>query len=63
MENFVGQKLDIVINELKKQEKSYKLVCNNHNVEGDTKLVTNVEMGEDNVIILTYGEFIFNLKD
>ena len=51
MENFVGQKLDIVIKKLEDQGIFYELVCNNHNVEGDTKLVTNVKISE-NIVVL-----------
>lgn len=61
MEHFIGKTLQECINELTKMGLSYRVVENNHNVVGDNKLVTNAKRQND-IVILTVGEFIFNLK-
>ena len=62
MEYLIGKTLQECIDELTKIGLSYKVVDNNHKVVGDTKLVTNAKK-QDDTVILTVGEFIFNLKD
>ncbi|MGI5842375.1 MAG: hypothetical protein ACOX6H_03710 [Christensenellales bacterium] len=61
MKNFIGLPLSQVINELEKTNTPYEVVMNNFIIEGDTKLVTNVK-SQNNKVVLTVGEFIFNLK-
>ena len=61
MNKFIGKPLEKVYDMLKSKGKHIILANNNHNVSGDTRLVTNVTEIEDKIII-TYGEFIFNLK-
>ena len=41
---------------------SYTIVDNNFNVNGDTKIVTNIITKDKNVILIT-GDFIFNLEE
>lgn len=63
MNHYIGMNVDFVIGELKQKGIPYKIINNNHNVQGDTILVTNFELTNDNTAIITVGEFIFNLKD
>lgn len=55
--NLIGKPLSEVI----KQLENYKVIKNNFNVVGD-ELVTNVKEEVGNYLVLTTGEFIFNLK-
>jgi len=55
--NLIGKPLSEVI----KQLENYKIIKNNFNVVGD-ELVTNVKEEVGNYLVLTTGEFIFNLK-
>ncbi len=61
MKNFIGYPLKHVVSELEKRNIAYEICKNNFNVDGDTTLVTNVK-SQNNVTVLTVGEFIFNLK-
>ena len=61
MEHLIGKSLQECVNEVTKAGLKYQIVENNHNVVGDTKLVTNAKI-QDGTVILTVGEFIFNLK-
>lgn len=63
MSHYIGMNIDIVTSELKKKGIPYQIINNNHNVQGDTILVTNFQITQDNTAIITVGEFIFNLKD
>ncbi len=63
MEHLIGRTLTDCQKELESKNIKYTVVSNNHNVNGDTVLVTNVKVLQDNSVILTTGEFIFNLKD
>ena len=60
MRNLIGQKLDVAIQKLNENNIKYVVVENNHNVNGDTTLVTNVKTQENLVIIYT-GQFIFDV--
>ena len=62
MDHLIGKTLQECIDEITKSGLKYQIVENNHNVDGDTKLVTNAKK-QDDIVILTIGEFIFNLKD
>ena len=61
MQNLIGQKLEYVVSLLEKSNEKYEIVDNNHNVMGDTTLVTNIQK-KDNVYKITTGEFIFDVK-
>lgn len=61
MEDFVGKTLNEVTETLQKQNKKFVVKENNHNVVGDTILVTNVQELEDETVVLTVGNFILNL--
>ncbi len=63
MKDYIGQKLEDVEKELDNQKISYKVVENNHNVDGDVTLVTNQEVLQDKTVLLTVGKFLFKLKD
>ena len=63
MKDYIGQKLEDVEKELDNQKISYKVVENNHNVDGDVTLVTNQEVLQDKTFLLTVGKFLFKLKD
>ena len=60
MRNLIGQKLDVAIQKLNENNIKYVVVENNHNVNGDTTLVTNVKTQENLVIIYT-GQFVFDV--
>ena len=62
MEHLIGLNIEDAKNELNNKGISFKIVKNNHNVCGDTCLVTNAVQLEDKTIVLTVGSFIFNLK-
>ena len=61
MEQFIGEKLEDVVSLLEQSKEKYVVENNNHNVCGDTVLVTNVQK-RNGVIVLTTGEFIFDVK-
>ena len=61
MQEFIGKPLHEVLEALKNNSKKVTLQNNNFNVVGDTKLVTNIFETKDEIIV-TFGEFIFNLK-
>ncbi|MBO5884753.1 MAG: hypothetical protein J6Q51_03055 [Clostridia bacterium] len=63
MDHYIGMNIDFVVGELENKGIPYKIINNNHNVIGDTTLVTNFELTKENTAIITVGEFIFNLKD
>ena len=60
MQEFIGEKLDKVINILKSIK--YKVIDNNFSVLGDQKLVINIYTQDDTVIIIT-GDFIFDVRN
>lgn len=53
--------LEKVKKQLESENKKFSILPNNFNVKGDTILVTNAKE-QDEQIILTVGEFIFDLK-
>ena len=61
MLEFIGKKLEDVIALLEKTNEKYVVKDNNHNVCGDTTLVTNIQK-QDDCIMITTGEFIFDVK-
>ena len=63
MEHLIGLSKENAIKYLCDKGISYEILYNNHNVMGDTELVTNVKLGDNNIVILTIGSFIFDLKD
>ena len=60
--DYILMPLDEVVNTLTQKGIKCNLVCNNYGTLGDTKLVTNVIIQNGSATI-TYGEFLFNLKD
>lgn len=62
MQEYIGEKLNIVINILQQKGIKYKVMDNNFNVDGDTLLVTNIYSQDDTVIIVT-GSFIFDIRN
>ncbi len=63
MKDYIGQRLEDVEKDLDNQKISYKVVENNHNVDGDVTLVTNQTILQDKTVLLTVGKFLFKLKD
>lgn len=61
MDNFIGMRIEDVISQLENSKEKFQVVNNNHNVDGDATLVTNVKR-ENDCIIITTGEFIFDVK-
>ncbi len=62
MQEFIGEKLDKVINILTLKSIKYKVIDNNFSVLGDQKLVINIYTQDDTVIIIT-GDFIFDVRN
>ena len=63
MNDYIGQRLEDVEKDLDNQKISYKVVENNHNVDGDVTLVTNQTILQDKTVLVTVGKFLFKLKD
>lgn len=63
MKDYIGQRLEDFEKDLDNQKISYKVVENNHNVDGDVTLVTNQTILQDKTVLLTVGKFLFKLKD
>ena len=63
MKDYIGQRLEDVEKDLDNQKISYKVVENNHNVNGNITLVTNQTILQDKTVLLTVGKFLFKLKD
>ena len=61
MDSFIGKRVEEVISQLEKSKEKFQVVNNNHNVNGDVTLVTNVQKYND-CLIITTGEFIFDVK-
>ena len=61
MDNFIGMRIKDVISQLENSKEKFLVVNNNHNVDGDETLVTNVQQ-KDDCLIITTGEFIFDVK-
>ncbi len=61
MQNYIGERLSVVINNLTKEGIKYKVVDNNFSVDGDEVLVTNVYTQDDTVVLVT-GNFIFDVR-
>ncbi|MDY2696027.1 MAG: hypothetical protein SOV27_02570 [Eubacteriales bacterium] len=62
MQEYIGEKLSVVINKLSNLRIKYKVVDNNFSVLGDEKLVTNIYTQDDTVVIIT-GDFIFDVRN
>jgi len=62
MQGLIGELLEVAITKLEQMGISYTIVDNNFNVNGDTKIVTNIITKDKNVILIT-GDFIFNLEE
>ena len=62
MEHLIGKKLEDVLEVLNKSGYSVQIKDNNHNVNGDTLLVTNI-VANDKTVIVTVGSFIFDVRN
>lgn len=62
MQDYIGEKLSVVINILQQKGIKYIVKDNNFSVDGDQKLVTNIYTQDDTVVIIT-GNFIFNVRN
>lgn len=62
MQEYIGEKLSVVINNFNLLGIKYKVVDNNFSVDGDEKLVINIYTQDDTVIIVT-GNFIFDVRN
>lgn len=62
MQNYIGEKLSVVINNLQQKGIKYIVKDNNFSVDGDQKLVTNIYTQDDTVVIIT-GNFIFDVRN
>ena len=61
--DFIGNKLEDVVNYLTEHNIKYKIVDNNFCIDGDTKLVTNFVMDKNGTAIVTIGDFIFDVRN
>ena len=61
MEEFIGKRIEEVVSQLELSKEKYVINDNNHNVCGDTILVTNIQKRDD-IIYITTGSFIFDIK-
>ena len=62
MKKFIGEKLEVVLSYLEEKGINYSVEENNHNINGDTKLVTNI-IAKDKTVVLTVGSFIFDVRN
>lgn len=62
MQELIGEKLENVIKHFEKLGYTCVIKDNNHNVDGDTLLVTNI-VAKDKAVILTVGSFIFDVRN
>ena len=62
MLEYIGEKLETVLNILDSQGIAYIIKDNNFSVEGDTKLVTNI-VTKDEIVEITTGNFIFDVRN
>ena len=62
MQNYIGEKLSVVINNLQQKGIKYIVKDNNFSVDGDQKLVTNIYTQDDTVVIIT-GNFILDIRN
>lgn len=62
MQEYIGEKLSVVINNFNLSGIKYKVVDNNFSVDGDEKLVINIYTQDDTVVIVT-GNFIFDVRN
>ena len=62
MEHLIGKKLKDVLEILNNNGYEVIIKDNNHNVKGDTLLVTNI-VANDKTVILTVGSFIFDVRN
>lgn len=62
MQEYIGEKLEIVTNILATKGIKYIIKDNNFNIDGDVQLVTNIYTQDDTVVIIT-GNFIFDIRN
>lgn len=62
MQQFIGEKLEAVLKFFDENKLNYVVYDNNHSVNGDTKLVTNIKK-ENNLYKITTSNFLFDVKN
>ncbi len=62
MQQFIGEKLEVVLKFFDENKLNYVVYDNNHSVNGDTKLVTNIKK-ENNLYKITTSNFLFDVKN
>ncbi|MBE7074460.1 MAG: hypothetical protein E7376_00545 [Clostridiales bacterium] len=62
MQEYIGEKLEIVVEKLNLLGLKYEIIDNNFNVKGDQKLVTNI-IAKDNTVVIITGDFIFDVRN
>ena len=62
MNRLIGQKLETALDFLNKNGYNVEIIDNNYNINGDTKLVTNI-VAKDKTVIVTVGSFIFDVRN
>ncbi|MBE7082094.1 MAG: hypothetical protein E7378_00220 [Clostridiales bacterium] len=62
MQNFIGEKLEKVIEYFNNNGIKFNIKDNNFSVAGDTKLVTNITTDQEKTVITT-GDFIFDIRN
>ena len=62
MFDLIGENLDKAIIYLNSCGIKYEIEDNNFNVDGDTKLVTNIKKVDD-YVVLVVGSFIFDVEN
>lgn len=62
MLEYIGEKLETVLEILNEKGIAYIIKDNNFSVNGDTKLVTNI-VTKDEIVEITTGNFIFDVRN
>ena len=62
MLEYIGEKLETVLEILNSKGIAYIINDNNFSVNGDTKLVTNI-ITKDEIVEITTGNFIFDVRN
>ena len=62
MLEYIGEKLEKVLDILNNKGIAYIIKDNNFSVNGDTKLITNI-VTKDEVVEITIGNFIFDVRN
>ena len=62
MLEYIGEKLEKVLDILNNKGIAYIIKDNNFSVNGDTKLITNI-VTKDEIVEITIGSFIFDVRN